>query len=68
MTSGRVDAELEILKAFGVTIRRTHTLDGKDPMWSPRQHVLRIGTDLTDEEAETVACRLLGVLAEGLAS
>lgn len=57
-----VDAEFEVLRFFGVGVYRTRTLDGQDPQWSPSWSALLIGTDLTADEAEVVACELLGRL------
>jgi hypothetical protein len=58
-----VDAEFTILKALGVGIYRTKTLDDEDPMWCPEHNALLVGTTLTPEEAEDVACAMLGMLA-----
>lgn len=58
-----VDAELAVVKAFGVGVYRTASLDGKNPRWCPELSALAIGTDLTPEEAEEIACEVLGLLA-----
>lgn len=62
-----VDAELEVLNALGVGVYRTASLDGEDPAWLPKQRVLLVGTDLTPEAAEEVACEVLGIVSELLA-
>lgn len=58
-----VDAEFEVLRVLGVAIYRTRTLDGCPPRWNAAHSALLVGTDLTPEDAEDVACEVLGLLA-----
>lgn len=62
-----VEAEFEVLRVFGIDVYATKSLDGKDPAWLPRHHALLVGTDLTAEEAQDVACDVLGLITAELA-